>query len=201
MLFFVASLCSWRIISTSMAPHLTTDCLKKLFEPAGSVFVAFLFLIIFQFVFKVDFVCACDPKENLQVCAIYMSLPAISLCIIVIITEKSSMRIFCSNGTGTTYKCIVFIMSVIKGLSVASLWIITLLIDGDWYACLKTTNYDLPPYEQIFCKKRKTPAEDAEIQVQKSLSCVSMLFINFGQKKRTLHGIKYFGSVLIVTSK
>lgn len=185
----------------SMAPHLTADYLKKLFEPAGSVFVAFLFLIIFQFVFKVDFECPCDPEENSQVCAIYMSLPAISLCIIVIITEKSSMSIFCSNGTGTTYKCIVFIMSVIKGLSVASLWIITLLIDGDWYACLKTTNYDLPPYEQIFCKKNKTPADDAEIQVQKSLSCVSMLFIHFGQKKRKLHGIKYCGSVLIVTSK
>ncbi len=162
-----------------MAPHLTTDCLKKLFEPAGSVFVAFLFLIIFQFVFKVDFECPCDPKENLQVCTIYMSLPAISLCIKVIITEESTRSIFCSNGTGTTYKCIVFIMSVIKGLSVASLWIITLLIDGDWYACLKTTNYDLPPYEQIFCKKIKTPAEDAEIQVQKSLFTSKYAFYLF----------------------
>lgn len=157
-----------------MPPQLTTDYLKKLFEPTGSAFVAFLFWIIFQYVFKMDFKCPCDPKENVHVCAVYMTCPAISLFILLMITDKHIRSIFCSNGTRKTYKYIVFLMSFIKAFSVANLWIITVLIDGDWYVCLTTTNYDLPPYEQIFCKFSKKAPEAAEIRTKKSLSRVSM---------------------------
>lgn len=164
-----------------MPSFLTTDYLKNLFEPAGSAFVGFLFWIIFQYVFKMDFKCPCDPERNTHVCVVYVTLPTISLFILVMITDKHIRSIFCSNGRGTAYKCIIILMSLIKGLSVASLWIITVLMDGDWYACLTTTNYDLPPYEQTFCKIFKTPAEDADIRVKKSFSRVSMLFICFEQ--------------------
>lgn len=164
-----------------MAPYFNTDYLMELFVPAGSAFVAFLFWIIFQFVFKLDFECPCDPGENTHVCAVYMTFPAISLCIVVMIADKSIRSIFCRNATGIQCKKNIFLMSLIKAFSVVCLWIITVLIDGDWYVFLATTNYTLPPYEQSFCKIIKTPAEAADIRTKKSLSRVSMLFTYFKQ--------------------
>lgn len=158
-----------------MPLYFTTDYLKELFVPAGSAFVAFLFWIIFQYVFRLDFQCPCDPKENAHVCVVYMIFPAISLFIVVMIAGKRIRSIFRSNGTGLHCKSIILLMPIIKAFCVACLWIIVVLLDGDWYACLTTTNYSLPPYEQSFCKKIKTPAEDAEIRTKKSLSRVSML--------------------------
>lgn len=179
--FSVVSLCFEGPLSFTMAPYFNTDYLMELFVPASSAFVAFLFWIIFQFVFKLDFECPCDPRENTHVCVVYMTFPAISLCIVVMIADKSIRSIFCRNGTGIQWKSIILVMSLIKAFSVVCLWIITLLIDGDWYVCLATTNYTLPPYEQSFCKILKTPAEAADIRTKKSLSRVSMLFISFKQ--------------------
>lgn len=165
-----------------MTPQLTFKALKKVFEPAGSAFAAFLCWIIFQYVFKMDFKCPCDINENTRVCAVYMSLPTISLFIVMMIIDKHIRNIFCSNGTvkpWKKWKCIVFFMSIINALSVACLWIITVLMDGDWYVCLKTTKDNLKTSEQTFCKMTKTAAENADIKVHESISRVSTLFICF----------------------
>ncbi|XP_056094966.1 calcium homeostasis modulator protein 6-like [Rhinichthys klamathensis goyatoka] len=163
-----------------MPPYLATDDLKELFVPAGSAFITFLFWIIFQYVFKLDFQCPCDPKENTHICVVYMIFPAISLFIVVIIANKRIRSTACSNGTGIQCKSIIILMPIIKAISVACLWIIAVLIDGDWYVCLTTTNYSLPPYEQSFCKNIKTPAEDADIRTKKSLSREIAILVLFG---------------------
>ncbi|KAK7126113.1 hypothetical protein R3I93_021482 [Phoxinus phoxinus] len=163
-----------------MPSYITIDYLKELFVPAGSAFVAFLLWIIFQYVFKLDFQCPCDPGKNTRVCVVYMICPAISLFIVVMIADKHIRRIFCSNGTGIKCKRMILLMAIIKALSVACLWTIAVLTDGDWYACLKTTNYSLPPYEQSFCKMIKTPAEEADIRTKKSLSRDFAILFLFG---------------------
>ncbi|XP_043106915.1 uncharacterized protein LOC122353114 [Puntigrus tetrazona] len=164
-----------------MAHLLTIGNLKGLFEPVGGAFVAFLFWIIFQCVFKLDFKCPCDPDENTRVCMIYMALPAISLFIVLMITEKRIRTIFCSKETRTaSFSVFIFLMSAIKGLSVACLWMITVLMDEDWYVCLTTTNYDLPPCEQTFCKSVKTSAETATIRVKRCFSREMAMYVLFG---------------------
>ncbi|XDV53853.1 hypothetical protein PO909_022263 [Leuciscus waleckii] len=163
-----------------MPHYLATDYLKDFFVPAGSAFVAFLFWIIFQYVLKLDFQCPCDPGVNTRVCVVYMIFPAISLFIVVVIADKRTRSIFCINGTGMRCKSIILLISTIKAFSVACLWIIAVLIDGDWYACLETTNYSLPPYEQSFCKKIRTPVEDADIRTKKSLSREIAILVLFG---------------------
>lgn len=160
-----------------MSPYFTTDNLKELFVPAGRAFAAFLFWIIFQYVFTLDFQCPCDPGENTHVCVVYKISPAISLFIVMMIADKRIFCIFCINGRGIQCKSIILLMSIIKASSVACLWIIAVLIDGDWYVCLATTNYTLHPYEQSFCKRIRTPAEDADIRTKTSLSRVYLLFI------------------------
>lgn len=158
-----------------MTPFLTTEYLEKLSAPAGSAFVAFLFWIVFQYVFNLDFKCPCDSEKNTEVCVIYMTLPTISLFIVVMITDKYIRSICCSIGRKLQCKIVIIIMSLIRGVSVASLWMFTVLMNGDWYACLKTNDFD------SLCKTIKTRAEIAEIRLNKSLSRVSMIFICYEQ--------------------
>lgn len=64
-----------------------------------------------------------------------------------------------------------------KAAFVASLWVVSLLIDGDWYVCCKNKYSDRHP--DLACKDKESvaPEEKKMIAELKNTSWVSFFFI------------------------
>ncbi|KAG7463547.1 hypothetical protein MATL_G00177850 [Megalops atlanticus] len=129
--------------------HLQSKLLLKLVTAGGAVAIL-AFFIAFQYIFRLDFVCPCDPVRNVPFCTLYLLLPFCIMSLVLVLIDPRCTRIcrfhLCRRNCWPSMgRC--FLMAMCAG----SLWVITALIDGDWFVCLMTTNNSVGGPLQIPC--------------------------------------------------
>lgn len=127
-------------------PALNSEFLMKLFATGYSAFAIVAFFIIVQYIFKLDFTCPCQPYYKKIACLVYMAWPCLILCFLLMMMDPQFMKI-CRGECSFVHCCMFFLRSFSAGL----LWVITALINGDWFVCLRSIN----PKEQLSCKDQK----------------------------------------------
>ena len=146
---------------------ISADLLKKLLS-AGSAPVLVILIVLSQYVFQLDFTCPCSPSAGSKVItAMYLVLPWFTLFIIAFLTDRQLKKAFgccCSEcSSNRPWK------HIFKVLTISSMWIITAMLDGDWFICVKTMNGN---NTDISCKKNRTKQESLVINHMKSESQV-----------------------------
>ncbi|XP_029113771.1 uncharacterized protein LOC114912200 [Scleropages formosus] len=106
--------------------------------------------VLINFLLKADYHCICSDfsVRGTAFFIVYILLPALSLFLLVLVTNKSCMapsRLLCCCCPSRRSKEILCLCCrnrctpVTKGLFAACVWIISVLFDGDWYVCLRTS--------------------------------------------------------------
>ncbi|XP_026187280.1 uncharacterized protein LOC113145111 isoform X2 [Mastacembelus armatus] len=83
-----------------------------------------------------------EQWQKLQ-CILYMTLPFFTLIVLIICMDKTFrgvLRFICPCKCDELGRCRFYwllVLRILKAVLVGLLWVITLLIDGDWYVCCK----------------------------------------------------------------
>uniref|UniRef100_A0A3B1IDT0 Uncharacterized protein n=1 Tax=Astyanax mexicanus TaxID=7994 RepID=A0A3B1IDT0_ASTMX len=131
-------------------PDFSAKALTQLLSSAGGAFLVVICLVAFQFIFKLEFDCPCDPEENLWFCLVYIFAPILIFALIIIGAD----RIFCKVCSFRYY--LICIKRLVRALTVGVLWFVTALLDGDLIVCLMTTSKNITVRtEQPACKEKR----------------------------------------------
>lgn len=143
--------------------NISPNLLNRLLA-AGGAPVLLLLIFISQYVLKLDFTCPCSSSASwkLAVIVVYLVLPCLTLMFVVFLKDHHFKKtiMYCCNSRDCSpaldfYKC------VFKGVALAAMWIITTLLDGDWFVCVMTFSGN---YTGISCKEKETRStEESEI--------------------------------------
>lgn len=190
-------------------PNIESGLLKNLSTPGSAFAITFLFLV-FQYTFKLDFQCPCDPSNNTVFCVLYIVFPVIIIFCILILTAKTSTVVclgtweynckhkFCkcrgSCCDPRSPTCCFIFKHMMRNFFLSCLWIITVLIDGDVFVCLRLTEVNITSWhDQIACKEKEklTPDEYNNIKHHQTVSEVCYLTLN-QINKRMKCNINYF---------
>ena len=145
-----------------------------------SPFVAFIVIFVYSGVLDRDLECCCDRQHDY--CMSYIILPFFILFVLHLWKDKNFQRFcqytcYCRNCCDIKKQC-RFLMVVLYDLSKASffglLWVVAVLIDGDWFVCCQ--NYKSEQYPDLACKdqeKNITLEERKVVTELKGLSLVS----------------------------
>ncbi|XP_019208285.1 uncharacterized protein LOC109197544 [Oreochromis niloticus] len=96
-----------------------------------------------QYIFDMHFLCSCIPGLHVNG-VLYLVLPPFILMFVVNILEPFQLRkvfysmhcLTCEGYTRSFGGCVA--TSIFKYVSLAAIWIASVLFDGDWYFCLMT---------------------------------------------------------------
>ncbi|XP_026188655.1 uncharacterized protein LOC113145788 [Mastacembelus armatus] len=149
-----------------------------------TVIVVFTYNVLLD----VDMGCKCKQEQKLQ-CNLYMTLPFFTLTVLIICMDKTFRgvsRFICTckwDGLGSCRFCWLLVLRILKAGLVGLLWVITLLIDGDWYVCCQNKNNknNSTEYSQLACKdKSNLTAEErliiADLKSESKVYGFSILF-------------------------
>lgn len=157
-----------------------------------STFVAFIVIFVYNGVLDRDLECSCDPQ--LDYCREYMALPFCILFVLQLWKNKTFQRVCqytcrcrknCCDIKDIKKQCrflMVVLYTVIKAGFFGLLWVVAVLIDGDWYVCC--WNYKSDKYPDLACKDKEkniTLEERKVIAELKGLSLVSFCFYKLRQ--------------------
>ncbi|XP_036417675.1 uncharacterized protein LOC118801414 [Colossoma macropomum] len=152
-------------------PDFSAKALTELLSSDGGAFAVVCFFVIFQYIFKQDFFCPCDPDENIWFCIAYILLPFTIFTLIIIVVDKIFLEI--CTAQNCTYSWVI-VKRILRALTVGTLWIVTALMDGDWWVCYVTTSRNITARdEQPLCKDKPTSEQSAAIRHWKSISRVT----------------------------
>ncbi|XP_041858930.1 uncharacterized protein LOC121651102 isoform X2 [Melanotaenia boesemani] len=167
-----------------------------------SVFVSIVVSFTYNVLLDRDVSCTCQPEAD--DCDTYMSLPFFIIFFLILWTDKTFHR----NGRYLcTCKCAgsapderqnqpkvsccrgrflgEIISSVIKAALVGLLWVVSVLIDGDWFVCCK---YNEIKYPQLACKGKTT------------LTAVERLEVNRLQNESRKIGLSVILGILVLAT-
>nr|XP_046252763.1 uncharacterized protein LOC124063298 [Scatophagus argus] len=114
----------------------------------AGVYTTVIVIFTYHVLLEKDLACTC--KEQSRDCWLYMFMPAVLIFILMLWMDKTFQRIFkylcggclefcCSRCSGTCIckclSCCVVCYRLLKAAFLASLWAVSVLIDGDWYVC------------------------------------------------------------------
>ncbi|KAI4898117.1 hypothetical protein NFI96_015376 [Prochilodus magdalenae] len=154
-------------------PEFSAKALTEVLSSAGGAFAVVFFFVIFQYIFKQEFFCPCDPDENIYFCMAYIFLPFIIFALIIIVVDKIFLEICAFPKCTSSW---VMVKRILRALCVGTLWIITALLDGDLLVCYATTSRNITMRsEQPLCKKEPTSDEFSSIRHWESTSRVTGL--------------------------
>ncbi|XP_041859985.1 uncharacterized protein LOC121651686 [Melanotaenia boesemani] len=143
------------------------------FSTYFGVFVIFL-------VFDQAFECSCNPQQF--DCNLHISLPVFTAFVFMLWTDRSFHRVgrhlLSFDRRHTCSFLASSCVSVIKAAFIALLWVVYVLIGGDWYACCMKDQAE----EQLACRAagRLTDGERAAITELKNKSRSIGSFLLFG---------------------
>ncbi|XP_062390734.1 uncharacterized protein LOC134078659 [Sardina pilchardus] len=147
------------------------ELLKKMIISGNAPSLIF-FIIISQYVLRLVFICPCSssPAFKKAILAMYWVLPSLLLFVVVFLTDrpfKKTIRL-CNNICNSALtRCFL------KVLTLAAVWGITTMFDGEWYICIMTSNGN---YSEIPCKTTRSMEEELIIKNIKTESQI----IGFG---------------------
>ncbi|XP_030278833.1 uncharacterized protein LOC115584980 isoform X2 [Sparus aurata] len=135
-----------------------------------STYIAVIVIFIYNVVLDRSLECTCE--EQTTDCIVYMTLPFFIIFVLQLWTEKTFQRVLnytCSDRCNLL--CILF-YHILKAAFVGLLWIVSVLIDGDWYVCC--LNNGSENQAQLACKNKSdiTPEERKIINKLKNYSLV-----------------------------
>ncbi|XP_029290845.1 uncharacterized protein LOC115010445 isoform X2 [Cottoperca gobio] len=103
-------------------------------------FVTLVVIFINNVVLNNDMVCNC---ENRWIgCDVYMAIPFIVVFVLELWTHKTLRYIYYCMRSGV----LIMFHDIIKAACIGSLWVVFVLLDGDWYVCCMTK-------DEATCKK------------------------------------------------
>ncbi|KAL7399381.1 hypothetical protein ABVT39_023458 [Epinephelus coioides] len=153
--------------------------LKKL-----GTFVAIIVIFIHTVVLDRDLKCNCEAPG--RGCSFFMAMPFFIIFVVQLWTDKTFLRAWkyacaCKCTCACTWTCIracfssfwAFLCHIIKAGFVGSIWVISVLIDGDWWVCCKSG-------KQLACKPQQNlTAEDhttiTELKIESLIAGMSIL--------------------------
>ncbi|XP_031146783.1 uncharacterized protein LOC116043895 [Sander lucioperca] len=126
--------------------------LMKLITKSVGLFLLIALFFILQYLFNMDFLCSCRPGPH---DVVFVAAPPLLLTSIVTLIESIyQMGIFCRCCKYCVNNfCTSFVKFLMKYLFLTAVWVSTVLFDGDWYFCLKSSQTGIP------CKKNLTYEE------------------------------------------
>lgn len=93
-------------------------------------------IVIFSYHVLLDKDMACTCKEQQTDCSVYMALPVFSIFFLMLWMDKT-FQTACkyTGGNRNDNFCCVLCYQTVKGAFLGLLWVISVLMDGDWYVC------------------------------------------------------------------
>lgn len=159
-----------------------TELHYKRFGIYATVIVIFTYNVLLQR----DVECSC--KKQVTECDLFMALPFFIIFVLMLRMEKKFWRTCkCScrpcgckskyvwkDKCCSTLVCVV-IHPVIRAFLISLLWVVSVLIDGDWYVCCRNYHSEHP---QLACKNQDniTAEEKAFSAEMKNFSKVSVFY-------------------------
>ncbi|KAL2081075.1 hypothetical protein ACEWY4_022928 [Coilia grayii] len=143
--------------------------------------LAFIALLLFyEILFRLVFLCPCDPNYARHVCfcVLYIVLPACIFFNICILLDKLQACGGCTRTREHLPRSSVRCCAAFpRALSMGLLWLITALMNGDWYLCLMTQSNDTA-VEQLACKENTdmTMKDQLDVRYYTNVS----RFVGFG---------------------
>lgn len=146
---------------------------------ALSIFVTIVGSFTYNILLERDIQCKC---KNVAVeCSTYMLIPFCIIFFLILWTDKTLQRIcnytcVCESCPPRfrTQLCGVFWSQIFKAFCVGVLWVVSVLVDGDWYVCCERKAQK----SQLACKDKTniTAEENVMINSLKNTSRVSFSF-------------------------
>lgn len=148
---------------------------KHVTKTAG-VYASVIVIFIYNFVLHKDMPCTC--KEQHAECWLYLILPACPIFLFALWVDKTFQtalrNIRCAGHK--SHFCAVFWIRIVKAVCIGSLWVVSVLLDGDWYICCQNNEID---HQELACKdKANNTAEEQRIRNKLAgKSMVSLMFL------------------------
>lgn len=160
-----------------------------------STYVAVIVIFVYNNVLHQDIECACNRQKQTLDCWLYVTLPFFILSVLQLWMKKSFSRIWkyictsqrtgpctckteCIQGCRKRFSRFFWLLSydMFRAIFIGMLWVMSLLIDGDWYVCCY--NDQSEKYPQLACKEKnnRTAVEQEIIARLKNKSRVSFSF-------------------------
>lgn len=152
---------------------------------ALSIFVTIVGSFTYNILLERDIQCTC--KDVALDCSTYMFMPFCIIFFLILWTDKTLQRtckytFVCefNNQEQQNQQCVrtqlcgVFWSRIFKAFSVGVLWVVSVLVDGDWYVCCESETEK----SQLACKDKAniTAEENVMINSLKNTSRVSFSF-------------------------
>ncbi|XP_029619608.1 uncharacterized protein LOC115200577 [Salmo trutta] len=118
------------------------DILISQVRRTGSFYMTFFVIFLYQVVFDEHLKCSC--KHDIikpDMCIIYMVFPALILFFLTLWMDEQLqrlLRITCRRSCQCTL-CRRLVRIFMKAVTIGLLWVVSVLIDGDWYVCYHRT--------------------------------------------------------------
>lgn len=110
-------------------------------------------IAIFSYHVLLDKDMACTCKEQQRDCWLYMFLPAFLICFLILWMDRTfqtAWKYTCGNRNLNF--CYVLCYHIVKGSFLGSLWVVSVLMDGEWYVCCH--NDKSKQQSQLACKDK-----------------------------------------------
>lgn len=130
-------------------------------ELSNSVAVAVIFF--YNNVLDKKLECVCTKEEQTRYCVSYMILPFFILFVFNIWMSNTFWKICCRKKCICCcdgYCCWYFVHDIVKAVFVGSLWVVSLLVDGDWFVCCK--NSHIMTHPRLACKDPKNVTDEEQ---------------------------------------
>lgn len=131
-------------------------------------------IFIYNVLSERDVECTC--KDKTYECIIYMTVPIVIILLLLLWINKPFQRLcrheFVFQWTECKLTCLyrkrflcIIFYHIFKALFLGLLWIVVVLIDGDWYVCC--LNDGSKKQEHLACKDKKDITADEKLIIAK----------------------------------
>ncbi|XP_029911274.1 uncharacterized protein LOC115361783 isoform X3 [Myripristis murdjan] len=133
------------------------------FMDHASKTVSIIVIVSYHVVLHLDLPCSCKPGMNQ--CNVYMVVPFFIIFFVILWTDiscQTTLRYTCKNFRCKF--CCVLLKNTLKAVCIGLLWVVSVLIDGDWFVCCE--NDQSPKQIVLACKvknKSNLTSEEQEI--------------------------------------
>ncbi|CAB1322420.1 unnamed protein product [Coregonus sp. 'balchen'] len=144
------------------------DVLISQVRKTASFYVTTIALFIYHVVFDENLKCLCKngvkPEVTYDHCTFYMVLPALILFLLTLWMDGQFQRIL-RITCRCRCRCNLWgrlLAILIKAAAIGLLWVVSVLLDGDWYVCIQRAtlpcqnNADTTPYQEELEKQLET---------------------------------------------